>query len=64
MRKGMSMAEIIEELPRLTHHQRRDLCRKIIEMEAESEDIALSEQAAREGFAMLDQMEARDAANS
>ena len=57
----MSMAEIINELPKLTHHQRRELCQKIIELEAGSSDIALSDEAARQGFAMLDQMEAQDA---
>jgi hypothetical protein len=60
IKAGMSMAEIIGELPKLTHHQRRELCRKIIEMEAQSEEIALADEAARQGFAMLDEMEARD----
>jgi len=57
----MSMAEIIEELPKLTLPQRRELCRKIIELEAEHADIALCDEAARQGFAMLDQMEVQDA---
>lgn len=57
----MSMAEIVKELPNLTHHQRRELCRKIIELEAENADIALSDEAARRGFAMLDEMEDQDA---
>jgi hypothetical protein len=56
----MSMAEIIGELPKLTHVQRRELCRKIIELEAQSEDITLADEAAREGFVMLDEMEAQD----
>jgi hypothetical protein len=59
--KLMSMAEIINELPKLTHHQRRKLCRKIIELEAASGDIALCDETARQGFAMLDQMEDQDA---
>ena len=56
----MSMTEIIDELPRLTHHQRRELCQKIIDLEANGEDIALADEAARQGFAMLDEMEAQD----
>ena len=60
----MSMTEIIEELPRLSHHQRRELCQKIIELEAEHEDIAHCDEAARQGFAMLDQMESPDAARA
>ena len=51
----MSMAEIIDELPKLTHHERRELCQKIIELESHAEDIDLCDEAAREGFAMLDQ---------
>jgi hypothetical protein len=57
----MSMAEIIDELPKLTHHERRELCRKIVEIESHGEDIDLCDEAAREGFAMLDEMEAQDA---
>jgi len=58
----MSMVEIIKELPRLTHRQRRELCQKIIELEAGNEDIALCDESERQGFAMLDQMESQDAA--
>jgi hypothetical protein len=57
----MSMAEIIDELPRLTHSERRELCRKIVEIESEGEDLDLCDETAREGFAMLDQMDAQDA---
>ena len=57
----MSMAEIIDELPKLTHHQRRELCQKIIELEAGSGEIACCDDAARQGFAVLDEMEAQDA---
>jgi len=56
----MSMAEIIDELPKLTHHERRELCRKIVEIESLGEDIDLCDEAAREGFGMLDEMEAQD----
>ena len=55
------MTEIILELPRLTPHQRRELCLKIIELEAETDDIALCDESARQGFAILDQMEIQDA---
>jgi len=54
----MSIAEIYAELPRLSLKERRDLCRKIIELEAEQEDIQCCEQSARDGFAILDEMEA------
>ena len=57
----MSMVEIIDELSKLTHQERRELCRKIVEIESQGEDMDLCDEAAREGFAMLDQMEAQDA---
>jgi len=52
----MSLSEIIEELPSLSHQERRELCRRVLELEPESEDIALCDHVAREGFAMLDRM--------
>jgi hypothetical protein len=56
----MSMAEIIDELPKLTHRERRELCRKIVEIEAQGEDIDLCDVAAGAGFGMFDDMEAQD----
>ena len=56
----MSLSEIIEELPSLSHQERRELCRRVLELEAGSEDIALCDHVAREGFAVLDRMEAED----
>jgi hypothetical protein len=60
----MSMAEIIEELPKLSHQQRRELCHRIIAMEAQAEDLAACDQSAQQGFGLLDQMEAEDQANA
>jgi hypothetical protein len=60
----MSMAEIIDELPKLTHQERRQLCRKIVEIESQGEDVDLCDEAAREGFAMLERMEAQDATSA
>lgn len=56
----MSLSDIIETLPSLSHEERRELCRRVLELESESEDIALCDHVAREGFAMLDRMEAED----
>lgn len=58
----MSLSEIIEELPRLSHQERRELCRRVLEIESESEEIALCDHLARDGFAILDQMEAEEEA--
>ena len=52
----MSLVEIIEELPELTHHQMRELCQRIIALVAEREDLAICDQSALESFALLDQM--------
>lgn len=50
---------MLDELPRLTHEERRLLCRRMIAIEAEqAEEIATVEYAAAEGFALLDRMEA------
>ncbi|NJK92787.1 MAG: hypothetical protein HC904_13775 [Blastochloris sp.] len=56
----MSLTEIIEELPRLSHLERRELCRRVIELESELEDITLCDHIAREGFAVLDRLEAEE----
>jgi hypothetical protein len=53
----MSINEIYAELPALSPEERRNLCRKIIELEAEQEDILFCEESARVGFAMLDELE-------
>ncbi|MCX6940185.1 MAG: hypothetical protein NTX09_05505 [Verrucomicrobia bacterium] len=57
----MSLIEILDELPRLTHEERRLLCRRALAID-EADDIAALEYTAAEGFAMLDRMEAEDAA--
>jgi hypothetical protein len=53
----MSLSEFIDELPRLSHQERRELCRRVIDLESEHEDMMLCDHIAREGFAMLDRME-------
>jgi hypothetical protein len=56
----MSAAEILSELPKLTETERRAVRRKLTELAAENEDIALCDQAALEGAMMLDRMEEED----
>lgn len=55
----MSLTEILDELPRLTHEERRQLCRRALAID-EAEDVATLEHTAAEGFALLDRMEAKD----
>jgi len=56
----MSATEIMAELPRLTHEERRDICRHILALEADQNDLDSCRQAALAGFQLLDQMEAED----
>lgn len=57
----MSSAEIIRELPKLTETERRAVRQKLVELAAENEEIAASDQAALDGALMLDRMEEEDA---
>ncbi len=56
----MSLAEILDELPRLTHEERRLLCRRALAVD-EDEEVAATECIAVEGFALLDKIEVADA---
>ncbi len=61
----MSFDQVLEELPALTRPQRREVSLRLFEIEtteAEADDIAVCEHSAALGFAMLDAMEAEDAA--
>ena len=56
----MSLSEILDRLPHLTHEERRLLCRRALAID-EAEEVATLEHTAAEGFALLDRMEAEDA---
>lgn len=58
---GMSAAEIISELPRLTESDRRAIRQKLIEIANADPDVALCNQSASEGATLLDRMEDDDA---
>jgi hypothetical protein len=53
----MSKAEIIAELPRLSHHERREIIEHILAIEQEAEILADCDRRADERFLMLDAME-------
>ena len=57
----MSAAEIINELPRLSEAEVRLVRQRLIELAAQTEDVALCDQAALEGAMILDRLEAEDA---
>ena len=55
----MSFSEILEELPRLTHQERRELGLRLLSFEAD-DDLGLCDHVAAEGFAILDRLESED----
>lgn len=60
----MSFAEMMEQVEALDPLERRELSLRLLELgctREELDDIAICEHSAALGFAMLDEMEARDA---
>ena len=60
----MSQAEIISEIPRLSHEARREIMRRIIEIEEDLAVLKDCDQKALERFQMLDKKEAEDEKNA
>lgn len=60
----MSRAEILSEIPKLSHETRREIMRCIIEAEEEAATLADCDSRALERFQMLDAMEAEDEKNA
>ena len=56
----MSRAEIISEIPKLSHHDRREIMRCLVETEEDAAMLAECDRLALERFQMLDGMEAED----
>ena len=60
----MSRAEIISEIPKLSHADRREIARCIFEAEQDAATLADCDARALERFQMLDAMEAEDEKNA
>jgi len=60
----MSRAEILSEIPKLSHQERREIMRCIIKAEEDASTLAECGQRALERFQMLDAMEAEDEKNT
>lgn len=60
----MSKAEMISELPKLSHEERRDIMRLIFQIERDAATLAECDRLALERFQMLDAMEAEDEKNA
>ncbi len=57
----MSSTEILAELPKLTHEERREVARRLFQLEEEAQILADCDRRARQNFALLDAMEAEAA---
>ena len=60
----MSRAEIISEIPKLSHLDRREIMRCIVEAEEDAETLVDCDQRALKHFQMLDALEAEDEKNA
>jgi hypothetical protein len=60
----MSTAEIMVELARLSHQERREVMRRLLDLEQEAELLADCDRRADERFLMLDAMEGEDGQSS
>jgi hypothetical protein len=61
--KHMSFAQILDEIPKLSFPERRELFLQVLSLEPEADDLAVCDHVAMEGFAMLEEMEAPDTAH-
>ena len=57
----MSKTEILAELPRLDHRDRREIARRLFEIEADAQTLADCDRRTDEHFLMLDALEVQDA---
>jgi hypothetical protein len=53
----MSTAEIIAELPRMSASERREIARRLVELETDADALKTADETADQGFQILDQME-------
>ena len=56
----MSKADILAEIPRLSHEERREIMRRIFEAEEDAATLVECDRLALERFQMLDAIEAED----
>jgi hypothetical protein len=60
----MSFAQILEELPKLSAPERREIFLQVLSLEPEVDDLAVCDHVAMEGFALLEEMETNLASRS
>lgn len=59
----MSAAQILQELPRLSKAELRQVRQRLLELSAENQEIEACNQSALEGALMLDRMEEENASH-
>ncbi len=57
----MSSTEILAELPKLTHQERREVARRLFQLEEDAQILADCDRRANANFMLLDALEAEDA---
>ena len=60
----MSFAQILEELPKLSAPERREIFLQVLSLEPEVDDLAVCDHVAMRGFALLEEMETNLASRS
>jgi hypothetical protein len=53
----MSTAEIMAELPRMSASERREIARRLVELEADADALRTADETADQGFQILDKLE-------
>jgi hypothetical protein len=57
---AMTTAQILTELPRLSHIESREIVRRLIELEEDSQVLADADRRADANFLLLDALESED----
>jgi hypothetical protein len=60
----MSATDILNELPKLKHEERRAIARRVFELDADREELELAAHATDQAFQLLDKLEDEDASSS
>jgi hypothetical protein len=53
----MSAAEIMAELEKMSSRERREIARRVLELETDAEALRTADETADQGFQILDQLE-------
>lgn len=60
----MSTVEIMAQLPRMSASERREIARRLVELEADADALKIADETADQGFQILDEMEGNGSAGT